>query len=151
VHLVNPLRERCTSRLPHRALDVVAAFVAVPLWLVTRGVYGPTRGRLAGVPLPYGPYLSYIADLPYREQRTIVFDHLAAPTAFYIRRPEFASWFERAGLREVRIEHHNANSWRGFASVPQAPADSAAGATAPASARRGAAGGAPAPGARERT
>ena len=118
VHLLNPVRERVTSRLPHRVLDVVAALVTVPLWLVTKLVYGPTGGRLGQRTLPYGPYLSYIAVFPFLEQRTIVFDHLVAPVAFYLRRDEFAGWFERAGLEEVSIEHHNANSWRGFARVP---------------------------------
>jgi hypothetical protein len=41
--------------------------------------------------------------------------------AFYLRRTEFKGWFERAGLEDVIIEAHNANSWRGFARVPGAP------------------------------
>jgi hypothetical protein len=81
-------------------------------------VYGPTRGHIGGTSLPYGAYLSYIAKFPYREHRHIVFDHLVAPVAYYLRRDEFAGWFMRAGLEAVRIEHHNANSWRGFATVP---------------------------------
>ena len=47
-----------------------------------------------------------------------MFDHLVAPVAFYLRRDEFAGWFQRAGLTEVNIENHNANSWRGFARRP---------------------------------
>jgi hypothetical protein len=48
-----------------------------------------------------------------------VHDHLIAPIAFYLRQDEFAAWFERAGLDGVRIEHHNGNSWRGFAQMPK--------------------------------
>jgi SAM-dependent methyltransferase len=114
VHIVTPVREHVTSRLPHRMLDAFSAVATVPLFLATKLLYGPLKGR----GLPYGPYLSYISSFPYREQRSIVFDHLVAPVAYYIRRDEFAGWFQRAGLRDVQIEHHNANSWRGFARMP---------------------------------
>jgi SAM-dependent methyltransferase len=117
VHLVSPLRERLTSRLPHRLLDALAAALTAPLFAATRLVYGPTQGRLLGRPLPYGAYLSYIAPFPFREQRSIVFDHLVAPVAHYIARDEFAAWFSDAGLADVQIEPHNANSWRGFARI----------------------------------
>lgn len=118
VHVVTPVREHVTSRMPHRLLEPIATALAFPLYLATKLVYKPTRGTALRRVLPYSAYLSYIADFPYREQRHIVFDHLVAPVAFYLRRDEYAAWFERAGLRDVRIEHHNANSWRGFGSVP---------------------------------
>lgn len=117
VHFVSPFRERVTSRLPFRLLDAISGALTVPLYAATRYLYGPTGGRLLGVRLPYGPYLTYIADFPFREQRSIVFDHLVAPVAHYLRRDDFAGWFERLRLSEVRIEHHNGNSWRGFARV----------------------------------
>lgn len=119
VHVVTPLRERVTSRMPHRLLEPVATALTLPLYLATKLVYRPTRGAALQRLLPYAAYLSYIADFPYREQRLIVFDQLVAPVAFYLRRDEYAGWFERAGLSDVRIEHHNANSWRGFGSVPR--------------------------------
>jgi SAM-dependent methyltransferase/uncharacterized protein YbaR (Trm112 family) len=118
VRVVTPLRERLTARMAHGTLDRVAAALTVPLFLATRFVYGPARATPLARVLPYSPYLGYIAPFPFREQRSIVFDHLAAPVAFYLRRAEFAAWFERAGLLDVRIEHHNANSWRGFGRVP---------------------------------
>lgn len=118
VHAVTPVREHVTSHLPHGALDVLAGMLTVPLWLGTKLLYGPTRGKLLGKTLPYGEYLAYIAPFPFREQRSIVFDHLVAPVAYYIRREEFAGWFERARLQDVVIEQHNGNSWRGFARVP---------------------------------
>lgn len=122
VRVVSPFRERVTSHLPRRALDAMSGLLAVPLTVVTKAIYRPARGtRVAGM-LPYAPYLTYIADFPYRELRSIVFDHLVAPVAFYLRREEFEAWFERAGLQEITIGHHNANSWRGFARQPDAAA-----------------------------
>jgi uncharacterized protein YbaR (Trm112 family) len=114
VHTVTPLREHVTSRLPHGLLDAVSGVLTVPLFAATRLLYGPLKGK----GLPYGAYLSYIAPFPFREQRSIVFDHLVTPIAFYIRRDEFARWFDHAGLQDVYIEQHNGNSWRGFARVP---------------------------------
>jgi SAM-dependent methyltransferase len=118
VHVVTPLREHLTSHLPHPVLDSLAGALTVPLFAATRLLYGPTRGTPLARALPYAPYLSYIAPFPFREQRSIVFDHLVAPVAHYLRREEVAGWFERAGLTDVRIEAHNANSWRGFGSLP---------------------------------
>ena len=48
-----------------------------------------------------------------REQHTIVFDHLVAPTAFYISREEFESWWHDVPASDVEISWHNKNSWRG--------------------------------------
>ncbi|HSL68849.1 MAG TPA: methyltransferase domain-containing protein [Longimicrobiales bacterium] len=118
VHIVSPLRERLTSHLPHAMLDLLSAGLTVPLYVATKLVYRPTGGTWFNRLLPYAPYLTYISTFPYREQRSIVFDHLVAPGAYYLRKAEFAGWFERAGLHQVSIEHHNANSWRGFGSLP---------------------------------
>jgi SAM-dependent methyltransferase len=114
VHGVTPVREHITSKLPHGVLDVVSGLLTIPLFAATRLLYGP----LGGKGLPYGEYLSYIAPFPFREQRSIVFDHLVTPVAFYIRRSEFAAWFAHAGLQDVIIEQHNGNSWRGFGRIP---------------------------------
>jgi SAM-dependent methyltransferase len=121
VHVVSPIREKITSRLPHALLDALSALITVPLFLATRLLYAPAKGRVAGVTLPYAKYLCYIAPFPYREQRSIVFDHLVAPVAYYIPREHFQQWFERAGIEGARIEHHNGNSWRGFAQIPVVP------------------------------
>ncbi len=117
VHLVTPFREKVTSHMGHTMLDGFSALATVPLYLATKLVYGPVRNGI-GKKLPYGEYLGYISTFPFREQRSIVFDHLVAPVAFYLRRDEFAGWFESLGLRDVKIEHHNGNSWRGFGRVP---------------------------------
>jgi hypothetical protein len=118
VHVVTPMRERFTSHLPHGVLDTLSALITMPLFAATKLLYKPLRKTPLRKALPYEPYLSYIADFPYREQRSIVFDHLVAPVAYYLRRDEFAQWYQRAGLGDVKIEHHNANSWRGFGRLP---------------------------------
>ena len=123
VHMVSPVRETLTSRMPPRWLDRVSAVVTAPLFAATRLVYGPTDGRVLGLDLPYREYLTYISAFPFREHRSIVFDHLAAPISHYVREDEFAGWFDEHGLTEVRIERHNENSWRGFARVPPPEGD----------------------------
>lgn len=120
VRIVTPLRERVTSHLPRGILDAISGALAVPLTAATKLIYRPLHGTRVSAVLPYAPYLTYIADFPYREQRSIVFDHLVAPVAFYLRRNEFEGWFVRAGLQDITIGHHNANSWRGFARRPGA-------------------------------
>jgi hypothetical protein len=47
-----------------------------------------------------------------------VFDHLVAPTAFYISRDEFADWWREIGVDDPAINWHNRNSWRGFGRIP---------------------------------
>ena len=118
VNIVTPVRERATTRMPRLLLRALSNLLAVPLFAAARMVYRPTAGTGIDRLLPYGDYIRYIAPLPYSEHRTIVFDHLVAPIAHYLTRNEFTGWFERAALTDVRIAHHNANSWRGFAQLP---------------------------------
>jgi SAM-dependent methyltransferase len=107
VRVVNPIRERVASRLPRRALYVLSFGVALVLHLLS---------RLARVwPLPYRAYLCWLGGYGFRHTHHVVFDHLVAPTAFYIRRDEFAAWFARAGLGSPSLSWRNQNSWRGFA------------------------------------
>jgi hypothetical protein len=61
--------------------------------------------------------LYYISRFGWREQHNIVFDHLVAPTAFYISRAEFEDWWKEINARDVEIIWHNQNSWCGFGSV----------------------------------
>jgi len=118
VHIVSPIRERLTSRLPRPILQALAALITTPVFVATRCVYRYTRRTRFAGKLPYAGYLEYISDFSFHEQRTIVFDHLVPPIAYYLRKHEFAAWFDRASLADVAIGHHNANSWRGFGRVP---------------------------------
>ena len=116
VRLVNPVREKITSRIDQRALLHLSKIPAAGLFLATKLIYGPLnrRGSTLGQYLFYNDYLSAIAPFGWREQHLIVFDHLVAPTAFYIPRDEFESWWRELGATDVVISWHNKNSWRGF-------------------------------------
>ena len=121
VSMVNPMRER-TSHMNRGVLFHLSKMPAVLMYLATKLVYGPlNRGQLGGKiakHLFYNDYLNYISRFNWREQHSIVFDHLVAPTAFYISREEFADWWREVGAQDVVINWHNQNSWRGFGRIP---------------------------------
>lgn len=118
VRVVNPIREAVSSRLPRRVLYGLSFLIALALQVILKLVYRPTKIVPALRPiqrlLPYRSYFNWLAGFGFRHNHHVVFDHLVAPTAFYIRRDEFAAWFERAGFDDVRITWRNENSWRGY-------------------------------------
>jgi SAM-dependent methyltransferase len=115
---VNPLRERVTSRINRRALLHLSKLPTAALYAATKLVYGPLNRSESGSAIArrlfYNDYLRAISDFGWREQHTIVFDHLVAPTAYYISRAEFEQWWEEINASDVVIGWHNKNSWRGF-------------------------------------
>lgn len=117
---VNPVRERITSRLDKRVLLQLSKVPAACMYLATKFVYGPLNrnGSSVAKRLFYNDYLNAIAPFGWREQHLIVFDHLVAPTAFYIPRAEFEEWWRELGAHEVTISWHNKNSWRGLGVMP---------------------------------
>lgn len=118
---VNPLRHRLTSRMNPKALLQLSKLPAAIMFAATKLVYGPLNRSQTGSSLArhlfYNDYLNAIAPFGWREQHTIVFDHLVAPTAFYISRDEFADWWREIGASEVSLSWHNRNSWRGFGQI----------------------------------
>jgi SAM-dependent methyltransferase len=116
---VNPVREKITSRLDRRALLQLSKLPAACLYLATKLVYGPLNrsGSSLAKHLFYNDYLSAISNFGWREQHTIVFDHLVAPTAFYIPREDFETWWRDIDARDVEIGWHNKNSWRGLGKI----------------------------------
>lgn len=123
---INPLRKAVTARLPHAAVNVVAMPLALVLQGVVKGVYRPLHGTGLFERLPSRDYLYSLSRFNFRHNATIVFDHLVAPTAFYLRRDEFEAWFRENGLEDVEISWRNQNSWRGRGRV-RAAAGRAAG------------------------
>lgn len=114
---VSPLRERLTSRINPQALLHLSKLPAALLYVTTKLVYRPLNqvaGGSIGQHLFYNDYLMAISRFGWKEQHTIVFDHLVAPTAHYISREEFEEWWRDVGATDVVIEWHNKNSWRGF-------------------------------------
>lgn len=116
---VNPVREKITSRIDQRALLQLSKLPAACVYLATKLVYGPLNRSDSPLAkhLFYNDYFSAISDFGWREQHTIVFDHLLAPTSFYIAREEFESWWRDIGASDVVIGWHNKNSWRGTGTV----------------------------------
>jgi SAM-dependent methyltransferase len=112
---VNPVREKLTSRIDQRALLQLSKLPAACMYLATKLVYGPLNrsGSSLAKHLFYNNYFSAISDFGWREQHTIVFDHLLPPTSFYISREEFETWWRDIGASDVVIGWHNRNSWRG--------------------------------------
>jgi SAM-dependent methyltransferase len=117
---VNPVR-KVTSRTDPRTLLQVAKLPTAIMYLATKLVYGPlnrgARGRKLATHLFYNDYLNAISKFGWREQHTIVFDHLVAPTSHYISWEEFAEWWKDVQATEVKIGWHNSNSWRGFGRI----------------------------------
>lgn len=120
---VNPLREKVTARINPRALLQLSKLPTVALYAATKLVYGPLNRSAGGESIArklfYNDYLKAISDFGWREQHTIVFDHLVAPTAFYLSREEFAEWWHAVGAENVVISWHNKNSWCGMGRISQ--------------------------------
>ena len=118
---VNPVREKVTSKMDRRVLLQLSKIPAASIYLATKLVYGPLNKSRGGSSIArhlfYNDYLKAIAPFGWREQHTIVFDHLVAPTAFYLSREEFEAWWQDIGAGDVVINWHNKNSWRGLGVV----------------------------------
>jgi SAM-dependent methyltransferase len=118
---VNPVRRRLTSRMNPSALLQLSKLPTAIVFAATKLVYGPLNRSPRGASLArllfYNDYLNAIAPFGWREQHTIVFDHLVAPTAFYISRAEFADWWREIGAGDLNITWHNSNSWRGLGKI----------------------------------
>ena len=120
VRWVNPVREKITSRIDQRVLLQLSKIPAACLYVATKLVYGPLNrnGSSFTKHLFYNDYLNALSKFGWREQHTIVFDHLVAPTAFYISREDFETWWRDIDARDVMISWHNKNSWRGLGTIP---------------------------------
>jgi SAM-dependent methyltransferase len=119
VKFVDPVRRRVTSKLSSSALFWISILPAAMVYLAVKVVYAPLSTTAIGRRLPYRGYLTYIAPFGFREIHTIVFDHLTAPTAFYIPRADFEGWFASAGAEDTTLAWHNQNSWSGFGILPR--------------------------------
>jgi SAM-dependent methyltransferase len=112
-HFINPLRTTLTARVPRQVVNAVSLPMAVVLQGLVKCVYGPLHGTAVGRRLPSSDYLASLGKFGFKHNRTIVFDHLVAPTAFYLRREEYEEWFRAASLEDVELSWRNGNSWRG--------------------------------------
>jgi SAM-dependent methyltransferase len=120
---VDPLRKNFSSRMDRKVLLHLSKLPAAVMHLATKLIYGPLNRSNGGAKLArhlfYNDYLSAISQFGWREQHTIVFDHLAAPTAHYIDRKDFEEWWCEVDAKDVTVGWHNKNSWRGFGRIEQ--------------------------------
>jgi SAM-dependent methyltransferase len=120
VRWLDPFRRVVFSRLPSWANRVAATLLAVPLWLVIRGLYVPLLRRGRGHGLPYAEYFLYFRRLGFRTFWGTVYDKLVPPIAFYLTREEIRRWLGGTGLTELGLRHRNGNSWSCLAQRPPA-------------------------------
>ncbi|MFH0820035.1 MAG: methyltransferase domain-containing protein [bacterium] len=117
IYILNPLRIFFTSRLPLGVLKIVSFFPALVLQILVKLVYRPVNEIKCLSSLKkfffYNDYLYSISGFSFKENYSIVFDHLLAPTAFYLRRDELEDWFKKNNLSDIIISWRNKNSWRG--------------------------------------
>jgi len=117
---VNPVRQGFTSQISQPILYQLSKLPTLGVFLTTKLVYRPLNVAAAPVAskLFYNEYLNHLGTFGWREQHNIVFDHLVAPTAFYISRSEFEDWWGDISANDVQITWHNQNSWCGFGELP---------------------------------
>jgi SAM-dependent methyltransferase len=120
-HVIEPFRQKVTTRLRPGTLQTIAWPLAVLFHAVVKGIYGPTRGKRIAAALPMAAYLSSLADFTFRQSHNIVFDQLVAPSAEYLRKDEVRSWFKDAGLEAIHLSHRHGNSWRARGRRPMKP------------------------------
>jgi SAM-dependent methyltransferase len=116
---VNPVREKFTSKMGQPTLYQLSKLPTLGVYLASKLIYKPlnkTAKPLAGK-LFYNDYLNHLGTFGWREQHNIVFDHLVAPTAFYITKGDFENWWRDIGAGDVEIIWHNRNSWCGFGKI----------------------------------
>jgi SAM-dependent methyltransferase/uncharacterized protein YbaR (Trm112 family) len=116
---VDPLRRKLTSRLPFPLLWLLSFVIALKLHFVLVVLYRPAARSGGRRWLPYRPYFTWLAGFPWRHTHQVVFDHLGAPLARYLARPEVEEWLRGAGLTDLEITPRNANSWRGGGRVSE--------------------------------
>ena len=116
---VDPIRTGFTSKISQPTLLQLSKLPTLGVYLSTKLVYRPLNSVAKPIAkhLFYNEYLNHLGTFGWREQHNIVFDHLVAPTAFYISKADFETWWTEIKAENVEIIWHNQNSWCGFGTV----------------------------------
>ena len=119
INYINPVRMGFTSKINQPTLYQLSKLPTLGVFLASKLIYKPLNktAKPLAKRLFYNDYLNHLGTFGWREQHNIVFDHLVAPTAFYISREEFEKWWEEIGAKDVEIIWHNRNSWCGFGKI----------------------------------
>lgn len=114
--LIDPIRTGFTSKINQPVLYQLSKLPTLAVYLGSKFLYRPANSLMPSVAkkLFYNDYMNHLGSFGWREQHNIVFDHLVAPTAFYISRPDFEIWWKDVAACDVDITWHNKNSWCGF-------------------------------------
>lgn len=121
IKVVNPIRTAITSKMPAALLSPLSFMIAILVYLLSRAarVWLILQEHLSFLPnLFYQSYLSYIGQFDLIEIHNIVFDHLVAPIAYYLKKTEIENWYSTAGILAPQMRWHNQNSWSAFGSLP---------------------------------
>ncbi len=116
---VDPVRNGFTSQISQPLLYQLSKLPTLSVFLTTKLVYRPLNAISKPIAnkLFYNEYLNHLGTFGWREQHNIVFDHLVAPTAFYISKDDFELWWKEIKANDVSIIWHNENSWCGFGKI----------------------------------
>lgn len=116
---VDPIRTGFTSKINQPTLYQLSKLPTLGVFLASKLIYKPLNkgAKPLAAKLFYNDYLNHLGTFGWREQHNIVFDHLVAPTAFYISKPEFETWWKEIGAEDVEIIWHNQNSWCGYGNL----------------------------------
>ena len=116
---VNPIRTSFTSKMGQPTLYQLSKLPTLGVFLASKLIYKPLNKTVKPLAkkLFYNDYINHISTFGWREQHNIVFDHLVAPTAFYISKNEFEDWWKEINATDVQIIWHNQNSWCGFGNL----------------------------------
>ena len=100
---VDPIRTGFTSQISQPMLYQLSKLPTLGVFLTTKLVYRPINAASKAVAnkLFYNEYLNHLGTFGWREQHNIVFDHLVAPTAFYISKDDFAGWWDEINAQDV--------------------------------------------------
>ena len=116
---IDPIRTGLTSKMGQPALYQLSKLPTLGVFLASKLIYKPLNKtvKLLASKLFYNDYLNHLSTFGWREQHNIVFDHLVAPTAFYISKAEFENWWKEINVQDAEILWHNQNSWCGFGKI----------------------------------
>jgi SAM-dependent methyltransferase len=117
VYLVNPLRIGVTRHLPKWMVLALSHLLTMVLWVAITCLYRPLAAL--GVRLSYADYMLYLHRLGFRESRVIVYDHLIAPTSYYLSREQVTQMFRTAGIDRPTLTWVNRVSWAGVGTAPE--------------------------------
>ncbi len=106
-HVVTPLREKVTSRLPHAILSGISTSLALVLY----GAAASYKLGFEKLGFPYADYLRYLRRYPFKYMEHIVYDHLVPRIAYYLSREELLGWVSKNNVF-FNLTARNGNSWR---------------------------------------